>query len=263
MSIPDLMDELPEVAQRIEQSGRILVGLDLDGTLAPIRPRPEDVEVAESVRGILGRLSRVRRCTLAIVTGRSLKDLNARIKLPGLFYAGNHGLEIRGPGTSLIEPTAAALADRLAEVTSELKKRLAGVAGAVVEAKGLTTSVHYRNVAASQCEELAQVVRDSIEKDGDRFALSWGHRVWEILPRVSWNKGDAMEWIIRHLGEPADLLVFYLGDDRTDEDAFGRLASAVTVKVGERTATTKARFWLPDPQAVERFLNWLARAAFG
>jgi trehalose 6-phosphate phosphatase len=259
MSIPDLLDELPEVAARIKQSGAILLGLDLDGTLAPVRPRPEEVVVEEPVRQLLGRLSGLDRLTLTIVSGRSLEDLRARVKLPGLIYAGNHGLEIRGPGMSLVEPTAAALADRLANMTVDLEQQLAGIAGAVVEAKGLTTSVHYRNVAPLECDRLARIVRDAVATDADRFVLSWGHRVWEILPRVAWHKGDAMDWIIGHLGEPERLLVFYLGDDRTDEDAFGRLRSAVTVKIGDRSATTRAGYWLADPPAVERFLNWLAR----
>jgi trehalose-phosphatase len=258
MSIPDLMDKLPEIAAMIKPAGPILLGLDLDGTLVPIRQRPEQVVLEEPVRQVLGRLAAVKRLTLTIVSGRSLQDVSARVNLPGLIYAGNHGLEIRGPGISLLEPTAAALADRLSFLTKGLEDQLARIAGTVVEAKGLTTSVHYRNVATQDCDALARIVRDTVDRERDRFVLSWGHRVWEILPRVSWHKGDAMDWIIAHLGEPEPSLVFYLGDDRTDEDAFARLQSAVTVKIGEKCATTHARYWLPDPQAVERFLNWLA-----
>ena len=258
MSACELMDHLPEIAARIEQSTAILVGLDLDGTLTAIRPRPKDVVLEPRVREILGRLSNMDRVIVAIVSGRSLVDVRQRVNLPGLVYAGNHGLEIHGPGIDRVDPAAAALADRLAVLTNEIQTRLGHIAGAEVEAKGLTTSIHYRNVGQRQRDELDQIVRQAVDREEGRFIVSSGRRIWEILPRESWHKGDAMKWISSRLGGPPPL-VFYLGDDRTDENAFAALPEAVTVKIGDGAGPTKARYALADPEAVHRFLHWLAR----
>ena len=83
-----------------------------------------------------------------------------------------------------------------------------------------------------------------------------GRRVWEIRPRVSWHKGSAVNWVASHLEDPDHRLVFFIGDDRTDEDAFASLPEGVTIKVG-RAASTQARYQLADPAAVELFLAWL------
>ena len=88
--------------------------------------------------------------------------------------------------------------------------------------------------------------------------MSSGHQVLEIRPRVSWNKGTAVQWVIERLDESSHRLVFYFGDDRTDEDAFASLPDGVTVKVASEATRTLARYQLTDPDAVEHFLSWLA-----
>jgi trehalose-phosphatase len=191
-----------------------------------------------------------------IVSGRSLVDVSRRVGLPELIYAGNHGLEIQGPGLVFLEPTAAARAERLGKLTAPLEALLQDVPGALVEPKGLTTSVHDRNVPSEFQDRVAQVVRDIVARDPDHFILTTGRRVWEIRPRVSWHKGQAVHWVLQHLGNSSEGLVFYIGDDRTDEDVFASLPDGVTVKVGN-APTTHARYKIPDPTAVEKFLNWL------
>jgi trehalose 6-phosphate phosphatase len=254
----DLMDSLPRIAGRIDQSQAILLGLDFDGTLTPLRQHPGDAVLTERVRALLGRLARVPRVTLMIVSGRSLVDVAGRVGLPELIYAGNHGLEIEGPGVSFVEPTAAALADRLRELTGRLEPLLAEIPGALVEPKGLTTSVHYRNVPPEHTDRLARIVRETVEADTTRFVLTTGHAVWEIRPPVRWRKGDALLWVVRQLKDGSNRLVFFLGDDRTDEDAFASLPDHVTVKIGSPDHPTLARYRLRDPDAVHAFLEWLA-----
>jgi trehalose 6-phosphate phosphatase len=254
----DLMDRLPGIADRIDRAETILLGLDFDGTLTPIRQHPDDAVLSKPVRELLDRLARVSRVTLMIVSGRSLVDVASRVGLPELIYAGNHGLEIKGPGVEFVEPTASALADRLRELSGRLEALLAEIPGSLVEPKGLTTSVHYRNVAPEHADHLARIVRETVEADTTRFVLSAGHAVWEIRPPVRWHKGDALLWIIRQLEDCTSPLVFFLGDDRTDEDAFASLPDHVTVRIGSPDDPTLARFRLPDPDSVHVFLEWLA-----
>lgn len=238
----------------------ILIGLDFDGTLTPIRPRPDMVELSEDVRATLARLAAVPRVSVAIVSGRGLRDLVGRVGLSGLIYAGNHGLEIEGPGLSFVEPTAASLSGRLEEIAQAISTRLADVAGVLLERKGLTASVHYRNVEPGRRDDVAWIVASVVSSDPDRFVVTAGHRVWEVRPRVDWHKGRALAWIMDRLGGPGSLRTLYLGDDRTDEDAFAVLPpDAVTVRVGEPSAPTLARYRLSDTDAVKGFLNRLSQ----
>jgi len=256
MTIPDLIASLPEIADRIDRAEAILLGLDFDGTLTPIRSHPDDAVLAQPVRDVLARLARNPRVKLMIVSGRGLADVASRVGLPDTLYAGNHGLEIQGPGISFIEPTAAALVDPLNDLTTLVEKRLAHVPAAIVERKGLTSSVHYRNAPPELWDAIGRVMRDVVADDPDRFVLTAGHKVWEIRPRVSWHKGQAILWVLRHLGTPEKRLAIYLGDDRTDEDAFASLPDGLTVRVGDASTPTRARYRVADPAAVERFLVW-------
>ncbi len=255
--IPCLNDALPEITGRIDHSRAILLGLDFDGTLTPLRNRPEVVTLPDPVRAVLARLAQLMSVTVMIVSGRSIEDLVARVELAGLVYAGNHGLEIRGAGLAFVEPTARTLASRLEHLTDELADRVRHVPGVVLEAKGLSTSLHYRNVALESWDDLAAAVFGTVARDLERFVVTSGHLVWEIRPRVSWHKGAAISWVAERLVGRADRLLFFLGDDQTDEDAFTSHPGAVTVKVGNRASATAARYWLPDPESVLKFLEWL------
>jgi trehalose 6-phosphate phosphatase len=251
-----VLDSLPEIARRIDRAGRILLALDFDGTLTPICARPGDVVLAETVRTVLAGLDRLPQVDVMIASGRSIADVRNRVGLPQLIFAGNHGLEISGEGFSFEEPTARAAAGPLQDLAGRAEERLAGVPGVLVEKKGLTASVHYRNAPSELWDQVAKVTRDVVASEADRFALSTGRRVWEIRPRVSWHKGSAVHWVLEHLDDPGHRLVFFIGDDRTDEDAFASLTDGVTVKVGEG-ASTQARYEVADPAGVELFLTWL------
>ena len=104
-----------------------------------------------SVRRALDRLSRRRNLNVAVISGRALSDLQSRIALPYLIYAGNHGFEIKGPGLRFMQPTAGALRPELQDLCGRLAASLGSIAGATVENKGLTASVHYRQADPQQC----------------------------------------------------------------------------------------------------------------
>lgn len=258
MTTPNLLESLPEIAQRVDEARSLLLGLDFDGTLAPICPWPEQVALPDPVREVLARLAGNPKITLMIVSGRALDDVSRRVGIPGLIYAGNHGMEIQGPGLDFLEPTAAGLIEPLQNHTRALTERLREIPGTLVEPKGLTTSVHYRNVPPELRDAVEEAVKSVAESDPDRFHVTTGHKVWEIRPSVPWHKGQAILWAIEHMDSPSSQLVFHIGDDRTDEDAFASLPAGVTVKVGPADAPTAARYRLADPPAVASFLEWLA-----
>lgn len=248
-------DAFDEIDGRLKQKGPLVLGLDFDGTLTPLRDRPDEVQLDGPTRSILERLARNPRVRVLIVSGRSIADLAARIALPNVVFAGNHGLEIQGNELSFIEPTASASSQRLGELADELRQRLADVPGALVEPKGLTLGIHYRNVPLNDWDRLTRTVRAVAEREADRFLLRSGKLVWEIRPAVVWHKGRAILWAMDRLNL-SDPLIFYFGDDLTDEDAFASLASsgAYTVKVGDFQSPTLARYLAADPAAVRDFL---------
>jgi trehalose 6-phosphate phosphatase len=238
---------------------RVLLIADFDGTLTPIVARPEQATLAPEVRGLLVELGSNPHCVIAVLSGRAVDDVEARVNVPGLIYAGNHGLEMRSPHLHFVEPIAAASAPALRELTDNLQAALARVPGVLVENKHLTASVHVRLVP----EDLRAEVREIVEywTHSTPFHLTTGHAVIELRPPVTWNKGTAALWIRDHCAADADPILV-LGDDLTDEDAFVALPDAITVKVGDNTATA-AQYSLASPDEVACVLSWLRDVAAG
>jgi trehalose 6-phosphate phosphatase len=242
-------------------AGSLLLGLDFDGTLAPIVPRPELARLLPAARQALDMLAARSDTHIAVVSGRSLEDLRSRVVLDRVYYAGNHGLEIEGPGVHRIQEDASAARGTLEQLAGDLERALAPVEGVIVEDKILTLSVHYRLVNDdAEVERVRAAVRDSA-REYTGIRLTDGKKVVEIRPDVDWNKGRAFRFLRETLEErfgrgPA----VFIGDDRTDEDAFHELGDTdCSVIVGnppqhESVAQTRLR----SPDEVAQFLRLLA-----
>jgi len=249
-------DLLAEVEARVPAASTISLFLDFDGTLVPISEDPDAPRLSAAVSSTLELLSCRDHIVTTIISGRAMEDLYARIRLGGLIYAGNHGLEICGRQFRFVEPMASQRREDLQRLCDDVDTALRSVAGVMVERKGLTAAVHYRQAAEADLPLIQQSVQGAVARWGVLFRLTQGRKVFDILPRTGWHKGAAVEWINCHLG--GELLTVYLGDDVTDEDAFSVLPHAVTIKVGPVMATC-ARYRLPGPAEVENFLIWLAK----
>ncbi|HEU0053988.1 MAG TPA: trehalose-phosphatase, partial [Longimicrobium sp.] len=102
------LDRVPGWADAWRKTGRLILLLDFDGTLAPIVDRPELAAMPERTRAALERLMVMDGVEVAIVSGRGMADARERAGIPGIAYAGNHGMEIHGPGIDRVHPQAAA-----------------------------------------------------------------------------------------------------------------------------------------------------------
>jgi trehalose-phosphatase len=251
-----LLDALNEIREQVHLARHLLICLDFDGTLTPIVEHPDRADLAAPMRQRLRDLAAKENISVAVLSGRQRTDIQARVSVPGLIYSGNHGLEISGPGFIFIEPTAVHSRDELKKLVTDLTPQIQSVPGAFVEDKGLTLSVHYRQVAPAGWEEVRRRVHAVLTSSSHPFVLTQGNMVFEIRPRVYWDKGAAVHWIKEQLNHQ-DALVVYLGDDVSDEDAFAVLSEGITVKVGGPPETTAAQYHLEGPIEVEDFLGWL------
>ena len=256
MSRPLLPDGLTEVRGQVRDAGHLSVFLDFDGTVTPIVDNPADARLEAPMRAALEALAGCDNTLLVFVSGRSVNDLQQRVEIPNVVYAGNHGLEISGR-LNFVEPSALAKRELLKRLVDVLGGSLRHVPGAWVEDKTLTATVHYRQAAPRDERAIANIVHGALAHHSALFQLNTGKKVFEIVPRTKWHKGAAVCWINARLAGPGAVSV-YIGDDRTDEDAFVGLPDEITIRVGE-FETTAARYFVDGPEQVETFLKWLGR----
>jgi trehalose-phosphatase len=245
-----------EHVQQITRSGaRLAVFLDYDGTLTSIVSHPQDAWLSDSMRQTLRSLA--ARVPVAILSGRDLNDVRGRVLVDGIVYAGSHGFDIAGAG-GLRREIGAAYLSVLDTAETELRGALDEIPGAQLERKHFSVAAHYRNVNKEDAFRVAQAV-DAVAATYHKLRRIDGKKVYELLPDIDWDKGKAVLWLLETLGlERGNTLPIYIGDDRTDEDAFRALEKrGVAILVSEQPKITAASYWLNNPEEVERFLREL------
>lgn len=238
-----------------------LVLTDYDGTLVPIRPTPAQARLSAGMRAAVSALSRARGISVGIVSGRSLDAVRRLVRLPGVVYAGNHGLELQGPGLRFVHPGARRRIPLLRRIARRLHHTLRGIPGALVESKRLSLSVHWRRIPVRHTALFHRRVKAVLSPWVARQAVrvTRGKRVVEVRPPVNWDKGAVVGWLVK-ARRCRDGCLLYLGDDRTDEDAFRAVnrLRGVSVFVGTPRRRTAARWWLRDPREVGELFTRLA-----
>ena len=240
----------------------VLLLFDYDGTLTPIVARPKDALLPPEVHKRLASLAANPRCIVGIVSGRGLSDLLDMADIPGLVYAGNHGMEIRGPEMKFTHPLAVSARATLHQACSTLTEVLQHIPGAIVEDKGLTLTVHYRSTPEDRVKDVEAAVSETTAKhvaDG-QLKLTRGKMVTEVRPNIPWDKGKAIEKIREeHDNHPFPV---YFGDDLTDEDGFAvvQRMGGLAVFVGEPRTGTVALHQVDSPREVSETLGLYQQA---
>ena len=243
-----------EHIQEMARSGdRLAVFLDYDGTLTPIVSHPEDAWLSDSMRQTLRSLA--ARVPVAILSGRDLDDVRGRVLLDGIVYAGSHGFDIAGAG-GLRRELGAAYLPVLDAAETELREALDEIPGAQLERKHFSVATHYRNVNENDASKVALAVEAVAARHRELRRID-GKKVYELLPDIEWDKGKAVMWLLEALGlERENVRPIYIGDDRTDEDAFRALEQCgIGILVSEQAQPTAATYSLRDPHEVEHFLR--------
>ena len=240
--------------------------LDFDGTLVPIVRRPEWARMPAATKQVLRNLARLPGTHVAVVSGRALSDIRRKVGLADIGYVGNHGLEIAYGEKRFRLPEAARHRPFLKRLADSLALTLARQPGAQLEWKGLSASLHWRGMPRERQARFRRAVLEALKPldAAGKIRLAIGKQVAEIRPPLEWDKGAAVRWLLKvfrsrkRKGEP---FVVFVGDDRTDEDAF-RAINAMggrSVLVSVRGRPSLARFRLRDPDAVRLWLEFAYR----
>jgi trehalose 6-phosphate phosphatase len=225
--------------------------LDFDGTLVELAETPDSIRVPEGLAPLLERLRQRLRGRLAIVSGRSLADLERHLPASGIAFSGSHGLELRlADGARL--PLSAPLG--LDDVNDKVRRFAAEVPGLIAEEKPAGIALHYRRAPAA-AERAGRFMENLAARHG--FAVQRGAMVIELRP-LGATKGDALR---AFMTEPrfAGARPWFVGDDLTDEHGFEAAADlgGAGILVGPPRETA-ACFRLESAAAVR---DWLKAAA--
>ena len=241
----------------------VLLFLDYDGTLTPIVETPNKAVISQERKDLLDKLSTSPHCRVAIISGRSLSDIKALIRLKDIIYAGNHGLEIEGPKIKFESRVSPRLKSIVRHIHEDAVSKLSKIKGVLIEDKGLTISVHYRLVYKKDIQEFLSIfaeITDPYLVRGKIKIIS-GKKVYEVKPPVMWDKGKVVLWLLarqQFLLERNEILPVYIGDDVTDEDAFKVLKKkGLTIFVGEQ-ASSEAQYYLKTTEEVTELLRLIS-----
>jgi len=252
-------DQVPVPRSLVPQLGDIAILLDIDGTLLDLMPTPREVWVPPGLAVTLTGLMTATSGALALVSGRSLNDIDL-IFAPERFPAvGGHGAEMR---LDVNDDAAAPLAPQL---DKELKRRLAAIArispGILLEDKGYSLALHYR---------LAPHAKDAIEAAIALIRADMPHESVEVLPGkcvfeikpAGFTKANGVRALMQH-APFAGRRPLFIGDDVTDESVFAIMPEmrGLAFSVGRRANGVDGHF--DAPRDVREFLAQLLDDATG
>jgi trehalose 6-phosphate synthase len=245
--------------QHLASAASIIIAVDLDGTLIPFAPTPQEATVDDATGALLDALAATPGITLGIISGRP-RDLVVDLakRFPKLAFAAEHGVWrcASGEWEAALDPVPQ---------LEEIQRALTGLAkrypGALIERKTCSVCLHWRRVEEpfhSRVAAAAEVIVDEWLETQPSLERLPGVEMLEVRHRAA-HKGTALAWLRSHA--PPGSPVLALGDDITDEDMFVSLRDAdVGILVAPQPRRTQAGLRLPNISAVHRFLQWLVDA---
>ncbi|EOY24418.1 Haloacid dehalogenase-like hydrolase superfamily protein isoform 3 [Theobroma cacao] len=243
---PSALKSFEQISKNAK-SKKIAVFLDYDGVLSPIVDDPDRAFMSDAMRSAVRNVA--KHFPTAIISGRSRDKVYELVGLTELYYAGSHGMDIMGP----VSHTESDDHPNCIRSTDQQGK----------EVNLFQPAREFIPMIDENWPTIAQCVHD-ILKDYPRLRLTHGRKVLEIRPVIDWNKGKAVEFLLEALGLSGrdDVLPIYIGDDRTDEDAFKVLregSRGYGILVSSVPKESKAFYSVRDPSEVKKFLKALVR----
>jgi trehalose 6-phosphate phosphatase len=271
-----VFDYISELLDKCHERGKqIVIFLDYDGTLSPIVSRPELATMSDESRSIVSKVA--QKYTTAIVSGRAKQNVRELVQLDNLYFAGSHGFDIDGPNHTRHQ-VATEYVPVLKQLYDELSAELQDIPGIIVENNMFSLSIHYRLVPTQELvEKVQKVVAEHVQSNSlysKMVRITHGKMVIELRANYDWHKGKAVLHLLQCLNMTDSRHVFaiYIGDDKTDEDAFkvleeNGLGIGVLVASGhndprlyksDKTNPTHARYYVEDCSQVVHLLKYIA-----
>ncbi|MCE1226417.1 MAG: trehalose-phosphatase [Geobacteraceae bacterium] len=222
-----------------------LLAFDLDGTLAPISPEPDQIEVPDVLQHELQMV--MQHLPIAIITGRSRRDALRFLAFTPTYLIGNHGAE----GLPIWKAAEA----RFTKLSQGWKLQMlqcleTSDTGILLEDKGTSLSVHYRH--ADNQEQTIARLREIINRLTPTPRVVGGKCVLNLVPQDAPNKGDALLELMTQTGREQAIFV---GDDVTDEDVFSLGSNSIfTIRVGKND-TSQADWFVAEQAEVLKLLK--------
>ena len=266
MSVPTDFVGAVGNAVRLHPNDRLLCIVSFDGVLAEYESDPNHAQVTPGRMSRLRRVHQIPGAVVAIISGRGLGDLRARIDLgEDAYYIGLHGLEIAGPGyVRTYDDVSRPLQERLSEVARRARRALGDVPGVRLECKGPILALHTHNAATDDVVwarfqllgAAAELVNSGVVR-----ALR-GHDVLELLPNVGRSRTDALCAVRTRVaalyGEP--VFTVYVGGDLADDDFVRAIHEhGVAAVIGQRTHTA----YHIEPGQIDTLLEELIASRLG
>lgn len=247
-----------QLATTLAGTPELLLMLDYDGTLVPIAPTPDMARPDVTLLALLQKLCTSPNRVVAVISGRTLGELEKFLPIPGLYLAGSHGMEIKEPGGKV----TGSLPDREIKETINQLEELAKICvgnnnGFILENKGFSLALHYRLADPALARTVLKefISRAALFLRQNRLELLPGKKVLEIRPRGT-GKGAAVRYLCKKY--PRALPV-YIGDDRTDEDGFAALKRGPGILVSPHPRLSAATCRLCSSDDVRSLLIYLSK----
>ncbi len=255
-TMKDPISEWPRIKKEL-RTRLVLLLINYEGILVPAAP-PSLSHLDHNLRDLLISLRSKPNLTVGIISSLKLSSLQNIIRINGMYYSGNYGLEIRGPEIEFVHPACSQDTSEIQSVKTTIQERLKEINGITIEDNGLSLFFYYPMLDNSQKDLVREKVNAVVQpyiSAGKLRALE-GKDSTEILQVVNWDKGRVVKMLENLVAtrKPHPLIIYFGTDPVTDEDAFRAIkGKGIGVLVGKKNSTT-AGYYLNGHSDVVDFL---------
>ncbi|HSL31503.1 MAG TPA: trehalose-phosphatase [Anaerolineales bacterium] len=250
----------PELTEWVEQSERLWLFLDYDGTLADFAATPDEIVPDTRLITLLERLARKPGLRVTILSGRRLAHIRELLPVPGIMLAGTYGVELLSEQGDLIHRVALTeIRPFLESIKPAWSDLIAGQNGFYLEDKEWALALHARFAEDAEASEVLGKALEvaTLKLPSGTFRILGGHKFLEVAPRIA-SKRETVAYLLQQYPLPQARLM-YIGDDDKDEEAFPLIHDhgGVAVKViqpSQSNQATTANYFFHSPQDT---LAWL------
>jgi trehalose 6-phosphate phosphatase len=249
--------KIEEAISSLFSAEQVLLGLDRDGTLMPIEHNPLESKMDSELNKVMTALTQKSGVTTAVISARSIKMLQEDFDRNKVILAGVYGLEISIPGNPLIvQEFAQNLAKDIEKLYADLIAKIGADHKIIFETDPYSLCAWFSTNTKIGQNDLAEALQELLQ-DVPKLELHQFPDGLEVLPRMRWDKANAMEVIADHVFSQNAGCYFYAGDASSDEPVFRWVneREGVSVRVGNDEKETQAKYRVPDVEAMRSLLK--------